>query len=296
MSVAMHKAAEIGYQLAARDYERVRPSYPLRSLGVLCDALGLAPGATVADLGAGTGKFTRLLALTGARVIAVEPVAAMREGLAEVLPQVTVTAGLAEATGLPDGSVDAVVAAQAWHWFDAPAALAEAARVLRPGGALALVWNTLDLTVPWVAEYSRIYQQWRTDAVPGHADGAWRGFFERQPGWGPLAEAHVENPYSTDREGVLGQALTSSVISALDEASRRQVRCELEAVLDRHEASRGGRIEIPYVTDLYWTRRTAAAQPGPGDSADGASKSAAAKGAKTAKAAAKPRARAKAKG
>ena len=107
----MHKAAELGYQLAARDYERVRPSYPLRSLGMLTDALDLGPGKTVADLGAGTGKFTRLLALTGARVIAVEPVAAMRERLAEVLPQITVTAGLAEATGLPEHSVDAVIAA-----------------------------------------------------------------------------------------------------------------------------------------------------------------------------------------
>jgi SAM-dependent methyltransferase len=250
----MHKAAEVGYQLAARDYERVRPSYPLRSLGMLTDALDLGPGKTVADLGAGTGKFTRLLALTGARVIAVEPVAAMRERLAEVLPQITVTAGLAEATGLPAHSVDVVVAAQAWHWFDAPAALAEAARVIRPGGALALVWNTLDLTVPWVAEYSQIYQQWRTDAVPGHGDGAWRGLFDRQPGWGPLAEAHVENPYLTDREGVLGQALTSSVISTLDEKSRAQVRCELEAVLNRHGQTRGDRIEIPYITDLYWTK------------------------------------------
>ena len=288
----MHKAAEIGYQLAARDYERVRPSYPLRSLAVLADALDLGPGKCVADLGAGTGKFTRLLALTGARVIAVEPVAAMREGLAEVLPQITVTAGLAEATGLPEHSVDVVVAAQAWHWFDAPAALAEAGRVLRPGGALALVWNTLDMTVPWVAEYSRIYQQWRTDAVPGHGDGAWRGFFGRRAGWGPLAEAHVENPYLTDREGVLGQALTSSVISALDEGSRTQVRRELEAVLDRHEETRGVRIEIPYVTDLYWTRRLAdqdAADEEDGPQVPASPKPKGAKGGREAKAAKAPK-------
>ena len=259
----MHKAAEVGYQLAARDYERVRPSYPLRSLGMLTDALDLGPGKTVLDLGAGTGKFTRLLALTGARVIAVEPVAAMRERLAEVLPQVTVTAGLAEATGLPEQSVDVVVVAQAWHWFDAPAALAEAARVIRPEGALALVWNTLDLSVPWVAEYSQIYQLWRTDAVPGHSDGAWRTFFDQQPGWGPLAEGHIENPYVTDREGVLGQALTSSMISTLDDSTRAQVRCQLEAVLDRHGLTRD-RIEIPYVTDLYWTRRLAPATRGAG--------------------------------
>jgi SAM-dependent methyltransferase len=254
--VAIHHAAELGYQRAAADYERVRPSYPTRALGALADALDLGPGKLVADVGAGTGKFTRLLALTGARVIAVEPVAAMRSRLAELLPQVTVAEGLAEATGLPDGVVDAVVAAQAWHWFNPAAALAETERITHGGGRLGLVWNTLDETVPWVAEYSRIYRQWRTDAVPGHRDGTWRRFFGTLPGWTPLSEEHVPNPYVTDREGVLGQALTSSVISTLDADSRTQVRRELESVLDRHAESRGDRIEIPYVTDLYWTART----------------------------------------
>jgi SAM-dependent methyltransferase len=253
--VAIHHAAELGYQRAAADYERVRPSYPTRSLAVLADALELGPGKRVAEVGAGTGKFTRLLALTGARVTALEPVAAMRGRLAELLPQVEVVDGTAEATGLAAGGVDAVVAAQAWHWFDPAAALAEVERITRPRGRLGLVWNTLDETVPWVGEYSEIYRQWRTDAVPGHRDGTWRRFFEALPGWTPLAGEHVPNPYVTDREGVLGQALTSSVISTLDAVSRAQVRRELEAVLDRHEESRGGRIEIPYVTDLYWTAR-----------------------------------------
>jgi SAM-dependent methyltransferase len=254
--VAIHHAAELGYQRAAADYERVRPSYPTRSLAVLADALDLKPGKLVAEVGAGTGKFTRLLALTGARVIALEPVAAMRATLAELLPQVQVVDGLAEATGLADGSVDAVVAAQAWHWFDPAAALAEAERITHRRGRLGLVWNTLDETVPWVAEYSKIYRQWRTDAVPGHRDGTWRRFFDEVPGWTPLYAEHVANPYVTDREGVLGQALTSSVISTLDSESRAQVRRELEAVLDRHAQSRGDRIEIPYVTDIYWTART----------------------------------------
>jgi ubiquinone/menaquinone biosynthesis C-methylase UbiE len=155
--VAIHHAAETGYELAAADYERVRPSYPTRALAVLADALDLKAGQRVADLGAGTGKFTRLLALTGAKVVAVEPVPAMRERLTEILPQVHCVAGIAEATGLPDAAVDAVVAAQAWHWFDGPAALAEIERVTGPDGRLGLVWNTLDVTVPWVAAYSRIY-------------------------------------------------------------------------------------------------------------------------------------------
>jgi len=253
--VAIHHAAEIGYQRAAADYERVRPSYPTRALAVLADALDLHPGKRVAEVGAGTGKFTRLLALTGAQVIALEPVAAMRATLAELLPQVEVVDGLAEATGLADGAVDAVVAAQAWHWFDPAAALAEVERITKRRGRLGLVWNTLDETVPWVAEYSKIYRQWRTDAVPGHRDGTWRRFFDEVPGWTPLSAEHIPNPYVTDREGVLGQALTSSVISTLDTDNRAQVRRELEAVLDRHKESCGDRIEIPYVTDLYWTAR-----------------------------------------
>ncbi len=253
--MAIHHAAELGYQRAAADYERVRPSYPTRALAVLADALDLKPGKRVAEVGAGTGKFTRLLALTGARVIALEPVAAMRATLAELLPQVEVVDGLAEATGLADDSVDAVVAAQAWHWFDPAATLAEVERITQRRGRLGLVWNTLDETVPWVAEYSKIYRQWRTDAVPGHRDGLWRRFFDEVPGWTPLSAEHIPNPYVTDREGVLGQALTSSVISTLDVDSRSQVRRELEAVLDRHKESCGDRIEIPYVTDLYWTAR-----------------------------------------
>jgi SAM-dependent methyltransferase len=253
--VAIHHAAETGYELAAADYERVRPSYPTRALAVLADALDLKAGQRVADLGAGTGKFTRLLALTGARVVAVEPVPAMRERLTEILPQVHCVAGIAEATGLPDAAVDAVVAAQAWHWFDGPAALTEIERVTGPGGRLGLVWNTLDLTVPWVAAYSRIYQAWRTDEVPVHTDGAWRAAFEGRRGWKPLNSAHVANPYVTDREGVLGQALTSSRISTLSDEAREEIRRELLAVLDRYPDTRGERIEIPYVTDIYWTAK-----------------------------------------
>lgn len=253
--VAIHQAAEIGYQRGAAEYERLRPSYPMRVLALLAQQLDLAPGRTVADLGAGTGKFTRLLALTGARVVAVEPVAAMRERLTEVLPQVTVVSGVAEATGLPDGSVDAVVAAQAWHWFDATAALAEIERITSPGGRIGLVWNTLDETVPWVAAYSRVYQEWRTGQVPAHTNGGWRTLFDGLDGWTPLREEHVANPYVTDREGVLGQALTSSRISTLGSAERTEVARELGDVLDGFSESRGERIEIPYVTDVYWTTR-----------------------------------------
>lgn len=158
----------------------------MAALAELADALPLQAGRTVVDLGAGTGKFTRLLALTGAHVLAVEPVAEMRARLSELLPGVTVTAGTAEATGLPDGCADAVVAAQSWHWFQEADALAEVERLLRPGGALALVWNTYDTSVPWVRDFQDIYfrlapaicpARWTTaGAGPSRDGGAGRGY------------------------------------------------------------------------------------------------------------------------
>jgi hypothetical protein len=109
--------------------------------------------------------------------------------------------------------------------------------------------------VPWVTEYNRIYQAWRTDELPVHTDGAWRATFEGRRGWKPLSSAFVANPYVTDREGVLGQALTSSLISTLGESAREEIRRELRAVLDRYPETRGERIEIPYLTEIYWTAK-----------------------------------------
>jgi SAM-dependent methyltransferase len=265
--VTVHHAAGVGYQRAAGVYERSRPSYPLAALAALADALPLEAGRTVVDLGAGTGKFTRLLALTGAEVLAVEPVKEMRETLAELLPGVSVTAGTAESTGLPDGCADAVVAAQSWHWFDEGAALAEVERLLRPGGALALVWNTYDTSVPWVRDFQDIYFRLAPrdlpsppltsalgDAGPG---GGWRKAFEAgAAGWGAMEERHWPNPYSTTVADVVERMMSSSHIAVLDAAAQAQVRSEVESVLGAHDATRvSGAIEMPYTTDVYWVRR-----------------------------------------
>ncbi|WP_333768544.1 class I SAM-dependent methyltransferase [Streptomyces sp. IBSBF 2435] len=265
--MTVHHAAGVGYQRAAGVYERSRPSYPLAALAALADALPLEAGRTVVDLGAGTGKFTRLLALTGAEVLAVEPVREMRETLAELLPGVAVTAGTAEATGLPDGCADAVVAAQSWHWFDERAALAEVERLLRPGGALALVWNTYDTSVPWVRDFQDIYFRLAPrdlpsppltsalgDAGPG---GGWRKAFEaRAAGWGEVSERHWPNPYTTTVAAVVERMVSSSHIAVLDADAQARVRAEVEAVLGAHDATRvSGAIEMPYTTDVYWVRR-----------------------------------------
>ncbi|MBY8879827.1 class I SAM-dependent methyltransferase [Actinacidiphila acidipaludis] len=268
--MTVHHAAGVGYQRAAGVYERSRPSYPLAALAALADALPLEAGRTVVDLGAGTGKFTRLLALTGAEVLAVEPVPEMRERMAELLPGVAVTAGTAESTGLPDACADAVVAAQSWHWFQEDEALAEVERLLRPGGALALVWNTYDTSVPWVRDYQDIYFRLAPrdlprpplgslpgdpGAGPGVGPGAWREAFEERKGWGVIEERHWPNPHSTTVEDVVERMMSSSHIAVLDPAAQARVRAEVEAVLGAHDATRGSdAVEMPYTTDVYWLR------------------------------------------
>lgn len=139
-------------------YDRLRPSYP-------ADAARFCvpfEHARVADIGAGTGKFTQVLHELGHEVIAVEPSAAMRGQLSRILPGVQVLDGTAERTGLPGAAVDAVVFAQAWHWADVPRATAELIRVLRPGGTVAMVWNRLDGSVAWL---DRVEEQMHSTAL-----------------------------------------------------------------------------------------------------------------------------------
>src|SRR4051794_22016764 len=132
------------FDLAAEEYEATRPSYPDEVLA----PLRVADDATVLALGAGRGKLTRFLARRYARVIAVEPLDGMRGILERVVPEVEALSGTAEEIPLDDASVDAVFAAQAFHWFDHDRAIPEIARVLRPGGVVALVWNGPDENRP----------------------------------------------------------------------------------------------------------------------------------------------------
>jgi SAM-dependent methyltransferase len=144
------QAASFG--AAADVYERARPSYPEDALDWV-----LPYGARdVLDLGAGTGKLTRLLLARGLNVTAVEPSDGMRAELSRVLPGVLALAGSAEAIPLPDASVDAVVVAQAWHWVDPSKAAPEVARVLRPDGWLGLIWNSRDASVGWVERFGEL--------------------------------------------------------------------------------------------------------------------------------------------
>lgn len=129
----VHPAAARGFSRSSALYERARPGYPPAAVAWLAECLGIGPGAAVLDLAAGTGRLTRLLATTGADVVAVEPVAEMRAAIGS-----GALAGTAEAIPVADGRVDAVTVGEAFHWFDGLRALAEIHRVLRPGGRLGL--------------------------------------------------------------------------------------------------------------------------------------------------------------
>lgn len=150
MSSPKQRSLSFGSEAAA--YERGRPSYPPETIDWL-----LPDGAQdVLDLGAGTGKLTTRLVERGLDVIAVDPIPEMLELLSNSLPDTPALLGTAEEIPLADNSVDAVLVAQAWHWFDPERAVKEVSRVLRPGGRLGLVWNTRDERLGWVKDLGRI--------------------------------------------------------------------------------------------------------------------------------------------
>lgn len=148
------RSLSFGSQAAA--YERGRPSYPPEAVDWLLASGPDAPVRDVLDLGAGTGKLTSRLVERGLDVVAVDPIAELLDVLRTTLPDTPALLGTAEQIPLPDNSIDAVLVAQAWHWFDPERAGAEIARVLRPGGRLGLLWNVRDERLGWVKEFGRI--------------------------------------------------------------------------------------------------------------------------------------------
>ena len=243
----MNDRRELSFDSVADEYEQTRPTYP----PALLDALPLDADAAVLDLGAGTGKLTRVLAGRYRDVIAVEPLAKMRAMLERVVPGVTALPGSAERIPLDDGSVDGVFAAQAFHWFDQRLALPEIARVLRPGGVFAIVWNQGDddLPDPRPAEFVR--------EVKALHDAAIRRW-EDEPEWedvmrdcGLFEDTHdrsfVTHDHVLDRPGILDNLRSVSWIASRDD--REDVVARLGALLP--EAT----YAIPNRANLIWARR-----------------------------------------
>jgi SAM-dependent methyltransferase len=256
-SRSVHRTAEQGFSAAADSFVRGRPDYPPELADWLRKDLGLGPGTKVVDLGAGTGKFTPRLLETGAHVIAVEPVEKMLDKLAAALPQVDALEGRATAIPLPDASVDAVVCAQAFHWFATAEALAEIRRVLKPGGKLGLVWNVRDERVGWVARFGEIVNRLEGD-TPRYHHGAWRKVFPCE-GFGPLNEQHFGHVHRGDPEDVIiTRAKSVSFIAALAPERREEVVEELRALIAGEAALRGqAEVEFPYETAAFYVVKVA---------------------------------------
>lgn len=253
----VHRAAAVGFAAADAAYARGRPDYPAALDGWLVDAVGLQPGRTVVDLGAGTGKFVPRLRASGAAIVAVEPVAAMRARLAADHPDADVRDGTADAMPLDDASVDAVVCAQAFHWFATTDAMREIARVLRPGGTLALVWNVRDAAVPWMARLTAILAPYEGDA-PRHHSGAWRRVFPAA-GFGPLVETSFPHVHAGPPDRVIvDRVMSVSFIAALPSAERDAVAERLRAFVAAEPSLRDrATVEMPYRTEASCCRRLA---------------------------------------
>lgn len=251
---SVHDAAARGFEVAADEYERARPDYPAEAIDRLVQELEIRRGATVLDLGAGTGKLTRMLVPTGARLLALEPVDAMRRTLTRVLPEVEVIGGAAEGLPFRNEVFDGAVAAQAFHWFRGQAALDEIRRVLKPSGRLALLWNLRDESAPWVAKLTEIIDRYESGA-PRERTGEWRGAFSGSSSFGTLHQLRFGHQQRLDRRRLLERVASMSFIAILPPERRREVLEEVGRLADQHVDAQG-ELVLPYHTDLYWCART----------------------------------------
>ena len=241
-----HAVPSQSFDRAALEYERGRPGWPEEAL----DLVPVPPEATVLDLGAGTGKLTRVLTRRYRRVFAVEPLEPLRAILADLIPSAEVVDGAAEAIPLAADAVDAVFAAQAFHWFANDEAVAEIARVLRPDGVLVLLWNEAVAPSPLPAAYSARLDELRQSVQfvspeEGRAVLARGGFEERRT-------ASVDHEQVQDRDAVLAFAASVSWIAHRPEAERTRILAELAELLPE------GEYRFPMRAEVSWTRRVPA--------------------------------------
>ncbi len=269
----VHEVASVGFEAEAAAYDRARPSYPPDAVAWLMANLGIRPGRRVVDLAAGTGKLTALIAGAGADLVAVKPVAAMRGRLHDRLPGVPLIAGVAESLPLAAASVDAVVVAQAFHWFNANLAMAELRRVLRVGGRVALIWNARERGVGWIDQIWSVMDRverhapWRDQpddagrpgsggtartlhSIEAYLSGAGRD------SWSPWVDAAFSHVHLGTHDDVVDRIRSVSYVAALAPEEQRTVLGEIRAILREHpETSNSQTVGIPYRVDAMYAER-----------------------------------------
>jgi len=240
-------ARALSFGAAAADYERGRPGYPDR----VVEVSRLPRSADVLDLAAGTGKLTRLLVAHFDRVVAVEPDDALRA----LIRNAETRAGNAEQIPLPDGSVDGAFCAEAFHWFNAPLAIAEIARVLRPGGSLVICFNgpNGETEPSWPEEAREAIRRRRRPRQPLGGrylveSGSWREPFAKAP-FDDLHPETVDHENVLDTEGAIAYVLSLSGFASQPKPRREALREELRALLPQ------GMWRMPLRTEIWATRR-----------------------------------------
>lgn len=236
------------------NYIKYRPDYPREIVPYLAERCGLTRESVIADIGCGPGISSRMFLENGNRVIGVEPNDGMRGAAMEQLaafPGFTAVGGSSEATTLPDASIDMVVAAQAFHWFDPEAARREFRRILRPGGYIVLIWNERQLTTtPFLIEYEELLLKYATDYAKVRHENIdqlkLREFFQAEYG-----SATFQNVQIFDFEGLKGRMLSSSYMPSETDDIYETMIGELRALFANHNES--GKIRVFYDTNVYYS-------------------------------------------
>jgi SAM-dependent methyltransferase len=249
----MSKSSVARFSDRVENYARYRPGYPSEIIDLLRRECGLEPSQLVADIASGTGAFTRLLLENGNSVFAVEPNLDMREmgiHLLEDYDRLVTVAGTAEATTLPNASVDFVTAAQAAHWFDRVQARAEFVRILKPGGWCVLIWNERRTsTTPFLRDYEQLLLDYATDYKEVRHErttAVIHEFFEPQP----YKEYDFELVQCFDYEGLAGRLLSSSYAPLDGHPNHDPMIRELKRIFETH--ARDGKVDFDYDTRVFY--------------------------------------------
>ncbi|MSQ13164.1 MAG: class I SAM-dependent methyltransferase [Dehalococcoidia bacterium] len=235
-------------------YIRSRPGYPAQVMDALRAECGMRPEWVVADVGSGTGLLSELFLKNGNQVYGVEPNDEMREASEKLLQgQAAFRAvkGSAEATALADKSVNLVTVGQAFHWFDQQKAREEFARILRPGGWTAILFNTRDIASPLVQAYERLLETYGTDYLQVRHENISQEAYNAFYGPQGCRLKTFKNAQTLDYEGLKGRLLSSSFVPNQGEKAEAMVR-ELGRIFREHE--RGGTVVFEYVTEMHYGR------------------------------------------
>ena len=262
MSYASPAVRALAFDSWADDYERYRPGYPVELFDLIADALDLPADAEIVDLGAGTGKVARATAARGWRTTAVDPgermLAVLRQRAAAEGLTINVVHATAEQTGLPPAAFDAALAGEAYHWFDTGAALAEMARIVRPGGGIGFFWNVGDERSPLEAAEGRLTVEYGIDGADVRHTGPLPATRDAVLATGAFEEPQfVQVPHTVTMTGAeyVGLATTKSHLRTAPAELQERYVPAFEAMLASHGIGPSDRLEAAYIVDCWIAKR-----------------------------------------